>query len=311
VAAAEVDLAREGDVPAALAEALLPWAREAGWDGLIIDNQLGRAECRVPAIAARVQHGLMERLFPQEAAAGIFRSFRSAYELYERYGPGFAFDVMTACADPLTVRRLACAAAAGGPYRRLAAVFLPPEGPVHLSLVEGDPGRPGAPTRGIVGALTRTHGCFAHFIEAQRDADGLFGRLDGKGVFLYATRGAKGHLAALLSRQGVRLEDIDLLIEHQANFAMLPLTLEQVLGDSAAAARFLAEKMVVNIHERGNCSVVCMQRLPYDLARGALRPDEIQGLAVNRNLQRLQKAGLVLYDSVGAGMTRSSFLRRA
>jgi hypothetical protein len=51
-----------------------------------------------------------------------------------------------------------------------------------------------------------------------------------------------------------------------------------------------------------------MQRLPYDLARGALTPDTIQGFPVNRNLERLRQARTILYDSVGAGMTRSSFL---
>jgi hypothetical protein len=51
-----------------------------------------------------------------------------------------------------------------------------------------------------------------------------------------------------------------------------------------------------------------MQRLPYDLARGALTPDTIQGFPINRNLERLKDARLILYDSVGAGMTRSSFL---
>jgi hypothetical protein len=66
--------------------------------------------------------------------------------------------------------------------------------------------------------------------------------------------------------------------------------------------------MVTNIHTRGNCSVVCMQRLPYDLARGALAPDTIQGFPVNRSLERLRNARTILYDSVGAGMTRSSFL---
>jgi hypothetical protein len=163
--------------------------------------------------------------------------------------------------------------------------------------------------------LTRSHGCFAGFIEAQFDREGVYGRMDGKGVFLYATRGAKPHLAALLAPHHLALQDIDLLIEHQANFAMLPLTLEQVLGDGKppereAVARFLADKMVTNIHVRGNCSVVCMQRLPHDLARNALQPDTIQGFAVNRNLKALQAANLILYDSVGAGMTRSSFLRR-
>ena len=56
--------------------------------------------------------------------------------------------------------------------------------------------------------------------------------------------------------------------------------------------------------------MVCMQRLPYDLARGAITPDTIQGFPINRNLERLRDARLILYDSVGAGMTRSSFLLR-
>ena len=68
--------------------------------------------------------------------------------------------------------------------------------------------------------------------------------------------------------------------------------------------------VVCNIHLRGNCSVVCMQRLPYDLKRGALRPDTLQGYPINRNLQNLGDARLILFDSVGAGMTRSSFLVR-
>jgi hypothetical protein len=186
---------------------------------------------------------------------------------------------------------------------------------VRLSLIEGAaPVRP-SPGRGVIDALTRSHGCFAGFIEAQFDAEGVFGRMDGKGVFLYATRGAKPHLAALLGPHRLTLQEIDLLIEHQANFAMLPLTLEQVLAEGTPPARedlarFLSDKMVTNIHTRGNCSVVCMQRLPYDLARGALAPDTLQGFAVNRNLKSLQAAEWVLYDSVGAGMTRSSFLRR-
>jgi hypothetical protein len=120
---------------------------------------------------------------------------------------------------------------------------------------------------------------------------------------------------SLMSPNNLVMDDIDLLIEHQANFAMIPLTLEQVLNGSKAdlkktVADTLANKMVTNIHDRGNCSVVCMQRLPYDLLRGALRPDSIQGFAVNQNLEKLKDARTILYDSIGAGMTRSSFLQR-
>jgi 3-oxoacyl-[acyl-carrier-protein] synthase III len=299
----------------AVAAALLPWAKEGRLDGIIVDNQLGRVECRVPATAARIQHALMKRLFPKEAAAGAFQNFRAAFEIYEGYKAGFAYDVMTAGGDPQTVQRIAGAYTASGRYRRLAAVFLKGGQPVRLNLVEGAAGAAVSPGRGVIDTLTCSHGCFGGFIEANFDHGEVYGAMDGKGVFLYATRGARPHLSALLSANRLGVQDIDLLIEHQANFAMLPLTLEQVLAagkapERAEVARFLADKMVVNIHERGNCSVVCMQRLPFDLARGALAPDTIQGFAVNRNLERLKDARLVLYDSVGAGMTRSSFLLR-
>jgi hypothetical protein len=53
-----------------------------------------------------------------------------------------------------------------------------------------------------------------------------------------------------------------------------------------------------------------MQRLPYDLKRGALQEGTLQGFKINANLDQLKKAKLILYDSVGAGMTRSSFLQK-
>ena len=139
--------------------------------------------------------------------------------------------------------------------------------------------------------------------------------MDGKGVFLYATRGAKTLLNELLSSNGINLEDIDLLIEHQANFAMIPLTLAQLLdGEPAkikkAVADIIANKLITNVHGRGNCSVVCMQRLPYDLKRGDLQADTLQGFKINRNLGRLKQAKLILNDSVGSGMTHSAFLQR-
>ncbi len=96
---------------------------------------------------------------------------------------------------------------------------------------------------------------------------------------------------------------------------MIPLTLAQlsVLDPQQIkemVADLIANKMVTSVHERGNCSVVCMQRLPYDLMRGALQPDSLQGFEINRNLDRLKEAKLILNDSVGAGMARSSFLHR-
>ena len=284
-------------------------------DGIILDNQLGLLEYRVPASAVRIQHALIERMHPREAAAGTFRNFRDALDFYDRRVKGFAFDIMTLDDDPNQVQQLAHAYAASGKYRRVAAIYLGADRNGVLSIKSGTAKPLTAPRSGIIDTLTRTHGCFAGFIEAIREDGDLYGLIDGKGVFLHATRGARNQIETLLGRNGLSLEDIELMIEHQANFAMIPLTLEQMIGADKPdakrqAADFLASKMVTNVHLRGNCSVVCMQRLPYDLARGALEPDTIQGLAVNRNVQGLRDSRLVLYDSVGAGMTRSSFILR-
>ena len=286
-------------------------------DGIIVDNQLGKLEHRVPALAARVQHHLIELTYPEEVAKGTFKRFRNALSFYNQHVNAFAFDIMTVDRQPDHIAQIANAYTASGKYRTIASIYLGPDRDVVLRLHRAQGHFVQRPKWGIVDTLTQSHGCFAPYIEVLpfSDSADMFGHMNGKGVFLHATRGAKHHLAALMSPNNLGLNDIDLLIEHQANFAMIPLTLEQVLDGSKAdvkkaAADVIANKMVTNIHVRGNCSVVCMQRLPYDLERGALQPDTIQGCAVNQNLENLQKAKTTLYDSIGAGMTRSSFLHR-
>jgi 3-oxoacyl-[acyl-carrier-protein] synthase III len=313
---AEAEVPAGGDFIASLAEKIAEWAREAPIDGIIVDNQLGRIQYRIPATAARVQHAVAERLFPEEAASGLFQNFRAALDFYDERKMGFAFDVMALEADPRTVKTLAGAYAGSGNYGRVVSAFLSPVRPAVLTLHQGKEGKSfAAPARGVIDTSTHTHGCFAGFIELKEENGEIYGEIDGKGVFLHATRGAKNHLDGLLKRNRLTLREIDLLIEHQANFAMIPLTLEQIIGNGHPGAKeevadYLANKMVTNVHLRGNCSVVCMQRLPYDLDRGHLQPDTLQGYPINRNLQKLRDARLILFDSVGAGMTRSSFLMR-
>jgi 3-oxoacyl-[acyl-carrier-protein] synthase III len=305
------------DFARSIATALLKIKGDQKIDGIIIDNQLGKLEHRVPATAARVQHHLVEQMNPDEVAKGTFKSFRNALAFYDQHVNAFAFDVMTLDRQPDHIAKIADAYVKSGKCRTIAAVYLAPDHNVVLSLHRGEGRSYLRPRWGIVDSLTRTHGCFAHYIEVGPFTvrDNMFGKMDGKGVFLHATRGARYHLDTLMSRNNLVMDEIDLLIEHQANFAMIPLILEQVLNGGKAdlkntVADTVANKMVINIHDRGNCSVVCMQRLPYDLLRGALRPDSIQGFAVNQNLEKLKDARTILYDSIGAGMTRSSFLQR-
>ena len=284
-------------------------------DGIIIDNQLGSIIYRVPATAARVQHALTELMYPEQAESGMFTRFKDALEFYDQNIRSFAYDIMTLNAEASTVAQIARAYVESGKYNNVVSVYLSPDSTGVVTLHEGSNFRFQRPQKGIIDTLTSTHGCFADYIQALPHNGDIFGDMDGKGVFLYATRGAKSHLDALFRPNGVTLTDFDLLIEHQANFAMIPLTLSQLLNYEPhdlkdAVADFVANRMITNVHERGNCSVVCMQRLPYDLQRDALAADSIQGFKINRNLAQLKEARLILNDSVGAGMTRSSFLQR-
>ena len=310
----KIELAVNDDPVAETAHAIHALAQETEIDGIIIDNQLGNLVHRVPATGARVQHAVVELMYPDQTAAGTFKRFKEAIEFYDRYIESFAFDIMTLDAKASWVEVIAGAYVASGKFNNVVSVYLTPESST-VSLHTGTNCHFQRPQWGIVDTLTRTHGCFANYIQAIACEDEIFGDMDGKGVFLYATRGAKHHLNELFSSNAIKIEDIDLLIEHQANFAMIPLTLAQVLDTDlqkkkAGVADMIANKMVTNVHERGNCSVVCMQRLPHDLKRGVLKVDKIQGFKINRNLEQLKQAKLILNDSVGAGMTRSSFLQR-
>ena len=283
-------------------------------DGIIIDNQLGKIERRVPAIAARVQQALLDQLYPEAATLGTFKRFKEALEFYDQHVKSFAFDMMSLGAGTDQVHQIAKAYVESGKYQNVVSVHLASDSNCTITLHSGSNFEFKRPQKGIIDTLTRTHGCFGNYIQAIPTDNDVFGDMDGKGVFLYATRGANSHLTDLLAPNNMTLADVELLIEHQANFAMIPLTLEQVVGNGqpdvkAIVADMIANKMVTNIHLRGNYSVVCMQRLPYDLQRGVLKPDKIQGLAVNCNLEELKNAKCILNDSVGAGMTRSSFLQ--
>lgn len=284
-------------------------------DGIIVDNLLGITSYRIPATAVRVQESLIKLMHPDAAAAGTLSRFKNALDFYDQNVRSFAFDIQSLEQGPEFVETIARAYVEAGKYRSVASVYLHRELGIRVKIhwAEGYPFQ--RPQYGIVDTFTQTHGCFGNYIQAVYDNEEVFGEIDGRGVFLYATRGARRHLCELLDANGLTIDDIELLIEHQANFAMISMTLEQLLNDGVrdphrAAAEFIADKMVTNIHERGNCSVVCMQRLPYDLKRGALSPDTVQGYAINQNLEALKRARLILSDSVGAGMTRSSFLQR-
>ena len=297
-----------------LAEVILRLNGNKKIDGIIIDNQLGKLQYRVPATAARLQHELALRMFPEKEKERHFKGFKQAMDFYNRYVDSFAFDIMSLSTNSRLLEKIAGAYLQSGKHTSVVTIFISEDLNAEVAVHYGSGFVFDKPLYGIVDTQTRTHGCFADYIQALPTENDVFGDMNGKGVFLYATRGARDHLTHLLQRNQLTMFDLDLLIEHQANFAMIPMTLEKVLDHGQPelredVAKYIAHKMVTNIHTRGNCSVVCMQRLPYDLNRGALFPDNIHGFPINQNLENLTKAKLVLNDSVGAGMTRSSFLQ--
>jgi len=297
-----------------LADAVLHLKVNTKIDGIIIDNQLGKLHYRVPATAARLQHKLALKMFPENEKNGHFGSFKRSMTFYNRHVDSFAFDIMSLSKDARLVESIAEAYIKSGKFTSVLTIYLRDNLNADIAIHQGSGFVFEKPHTGIVDARTRTHGCFADYIQAVPTKNDVFGDMNGKGVFLYATRGAREHISDLLHQNKLGINDLDLLIEHQANFAMIPMTLEKILDNGQSDLKkdvmeYLANKMITNIHVRGNCSVVCMQRLPYDLKRGALLPDSINGFPINQNLDRLKTAQLILNDSVGAGMTRSSFLQ--
>ncbi len=297
-----------------VARAVLELLGKDELDGLIVDNQRAPLESRLPAFAARVQHRVVELLYPRALETGVFERFKDAYMFYREHMNSFAYDINSLSGRPDIAKELAASAVRSGKYRSVVSVFLGDDQTFEAALHQGRDYVFSRPKSGVTDAVTRTHGCFGNYIQGVRTESDVFGEMDGKGVFLYGTRSAPVQLSELLHRNGLSLADVDLLFEHQANFAMVVLTLEQLFKKATATNvkkavfDFVANNMVNNIHTRGNTSVACMQRMPFDLARGALEPDVIQGYPINQNLEGLRQAGVILYDSVGAGMTRSSFL---
>ncbi len=301
----------------ATAQAIFELTGDGPIDGLIVDNQLGKIELRVPAFAARVQQRLAELRFPKAFEKGVFGRFKDALAFYDERIQSFAFDIMSMTQNADLVEMIARAYVRSGKYNTVVSACAGIDDQVYVTVQKGHGFTFTPPVHGIIDTTTSTHGCFGAFIQAVFDDDDgdVYGEMDGKGVFLYATRGVGNHLKKLLGYHDLSIRDIDLLIEHQANFAMIPLTLEQLFKGLSRDVKnevvaFIANKMLINVHTRGNCSVVCMPRLPYDLHRDVLKADTVQGIPINQNLDQLKRAKTILYDSVGAGMTRSSFLQK-
>jgi 3-oxoacyl-[acyl-carrier-protein] synthase-3 len=109
---------------------------------------------------------------------------------------------------------------------------------------------------------------------------------EGQQVFKYAVRKMGEVSQALMARNGISGEDLDLFIAHQANLRIINAAAERLgLNES---------KVVKNIHKYGNTTAATIP-----LAIGDAIDDG-----------RLKKGNLVLFSAVGAGYTVGSVLVR-
>jgi 3-oxoacyl-[acyl-carrier-protein] synthase-3 len=109
---------------------------------------------------------------------------------------------------------------------------------------------------------------------------------DGAQVFKYAVLKMHEVCSALLERNGLRADDLDLLIPHQANRRIIQATAER-LG-------LPMEKVMVNISKYGNTTAGTIPLATRDaLSEG-----------------RLKKGNLVMFAAVGAGYTAGASLWR-
>jgi len=109
---------------------------------------------------------------------------------------------------------------------------------------------------------------------------------DGQAVFKFAVRNTEEACRRILDRNGVKPDEIDLLVSHQAN--------RRIILSAAEKLGVPEKKVVINIERFGNTTAAT---IPL-----ALNDAVLEG--------RLKKGNLVLLASVGAGFTVGSVLLR-
>jgi 3-oxoacyl-[acyl-carrier-protein] synthase-3 len=109
---------------------------------------------------------------------------------------------------------------------------------------------------------------------------------DGQTVFKFAVRKTEEICRRLLDRNGLRPNDIDLFVSHQAN--------RRIVTSAADRLGLAPEKVVINIERYGNTTAATIPLALSDAVADG----------------RLKKGDLVLLTSVGAGFTVGSILMR-
>lgn len=99
-------------------------------------------------------------------------------------------------------------------------------------------------------------------------SDGTFIRMVGKDVFRYAVRAMEDAIHKVLQNQKIAMEDISLIIPHQANIRIL-----KSLADHLGVP---LEKIYINLHKYGNTSAATVPIALDEAAReGRLKSDDL------------------------------------
>jgi len=118
----------------------------------------------------------------------------------------------------------------------------------------------------------------------QQGNNGCYIQMTGREVFKFAVRSMGEAVTGLLQRKGLSIEDVDLMIPHQANIRILNKLMER-LG-------IPREKVYINVNKYGNTSAAS---IPI-----ALDEAHRQGM--------IQRNDLLLFCSFGGGFTWGSML---
>lgn len=118
------------------------------------------------------------------------------------------------------------------------------------------------------------------------DARQHFVHQEGQQVFKYAVRKMAEMSSILLERNGLRGEDVKLLIPHQAN--------RRIIEATAKALDMPLDRVIINIDRFGNTTAATIPLATRDAVEGG----------------RLEKGDLVLFAAVGAGYTAGANLWR-
>lgn len=121
------------------------------------------------------------------------------------------------------------------------------------------------------------------------ETEGQFIRMYGKGVFRYAVTKVPEAMNECLAKAGLKLEDVDKFVMHQANMKMNKIILKR-LYESNGYDDYPEEMMPLVVHKLGNSSAATVPTVLDLIVKGVM-----DGHSIN-------KGDIVVFASVGAGM---------